>query len=410
MSNLTWTFIGLFIFQKLTQLWLNARQIKSIKFNQHHVAQHLQDMMNLENHQKASGYNLARLKISQFAILNSILLFVLFFPLRGVDFIQSWVINSEMSQLMQFLFFMLAMSLIEDLFHLPFEIYQTFHLEKKYGLSNMTLKIYLSDKLKSFMIGVILTTALSWIFLKSIEWSEQWWFYFWMIFMAIQLTMLYLYPVLIAPLFNKFSPIENVELRDKLNQLARDVDFPLKDLQVMDASLRSNQSNAYFTGFGTKKKIVLFDTLVKQLTPDQLHAVLAHELGHFKLKHITKTILSMFVLSFFAFYLLGILYNNPHFYSVHFVSDMTPYAAIFLFTKVLSVYLFPITPLASWISRKREFEADAFAKKYSKSVDLINALKILSKENLAVTYPDSIYALFYYSHPPMSERIEKLNA
>jgi STE24 endopeptidase len=409
-SNLTWTFLGLFIFQKLSQLWLNARQINSIKKNQNDVALHLQDMMNLENHQKASFYNVARLKISQFAIFNSILLFVLFFPMRGVDFIQSWIINTEMSQLVQFLIFMLAVSAIEDLFHLPFELYQTFHLEKKFGLSNMTFKIYISDKIKSFFIGVILTAVLSWIFLKSIEWSEQWWLYFWIIFVIIQLTMLYLYPVLIAPLFNKFGPIENPELKEKLNQLARDVDFPLEDLQVMDASVRSNQSNAYFTGFGKKKKIVLFDTLIKQLSTDQLQAVLAHELGHFKLKHITKTIGAMFILSFFAFYLLGVLYNNPNFYSIHFVSTMTPFAAIFLFTKVLSVYLFPITPLASWISRSREFEADAFAKKYSKSDNLIEALKILSKENLAVTYPDSIYALFYYSHPPMAERIEKLKS
>ena len=410
MSNLTWIFLILFAIQKIVQLWLNSRQLKSVVTNINTIAPHLQDIMTIEQHQKASHYNIERLKLGQYLIIVSIFAFAIFFPMGGINVIQSYILSLSIPVLAQFLIFMMSISFIEDLLHLPFEIYQTFKLDKKYGLSNMTVKLFITDKLKSMMMGIILLTLIAWVFLKTIELSQNWWFYFWLVFIGIQLTMLYLYPVLIAPLFNKFSPIENIELKEKLNQLASDVDFPLNDIQVMNASLRSNQSNAYFTGFGKKKKIVLFDTLLNQLSINQLHAVLAHELGHFKLKHITKSIITIFALSFIAFYLLGVLYTEPSFYTTHFVTEMTPYSAIYLFTKVLGVYLFPLAPIASYLSRKKEFEADAFAKKYSHEDDLIGALKTLSKENLSVSFPDRIYALFYYSHPPIVERIQKLKS
>jgi STE24 endopeptidase len=222
--------------------------------------------------------------------------------------------------------------------------------------------------------------------------------------------MLYLYPVLIAPLFNKFSPLPDGEMKDAIVDLLHRTQFQFSGLFVMDASKRSSHGNAYFTGFGKNKRIVFYDTLIGQLSKEEVVAVLAHELGHFKKKHILKMLLASMIFGFIGFFLLGFFYQDPSFYKGHGFAQSSAYVALYLFSTVISLYLFPLTPLFSYFSRKNEFEADTFASEYANAKDLISALLKMYKDNASTLTPSPAYSKFYYSHPPASERIQNLKS
>jgi STE24 endopeptidase len=308
-----------------------------------------------------------------------------------------------------------AFGLVSGLLDLPFELYATFRIEQRFGFNRMTWRLYLADMLKGIAVAVVLGLPLAalilWIMGAT---GGLWWLWAWGVWTGFQLLMLLLYPTVIAPLFNKFEPLPDERLRERVQSLMQRCGFQAKGLFVMDGSRRSAHGNAYFTGLGSAKRVVFFDTLLKQLTPGEVEAVLAHELGHFKHKHVLKRMLGMFAFSLAALALLGWLANQAWFYAG---LGVQPNAAapndalaLLLFMLAVPVFGYFVSPLLAQLSRKHEFEADAFACAQASGRDLANALLKLHEDNAGTLTPDPLYVRFYYSHPPATERLAALQA
>lgn len=312
------------------------------------------------------------------------------------------------------LLFAFFVSLPGTILSVPFELYDEFKIEKKFGFSNMTLKMWIFDQVKSLLLSLVLGVPLLLIAVAFMEHIERWWLFLGIIYIAFSLAVSYVYPVLIAPVFNKFTPLEEGELKDRLLKLLDKCGFKASGIFVMDASRRSSHSNAYFTGFGKNKRIVLYDTLIKQLTPSEIEAVLAHELGHFKKKHIVKKMCVMFPLIFVILFIAYVLLKKEELYTgfgFAFVKGQSSlqYMGIYLLSLAFSGF----SPLAALVSntfsRKDEFEADAFSKELcSSGKNLASALIKLNKENLSELQVPKIYNLFNYNHPPLTERLHAL--
>jgi STE24 endopeptidase len=286
-------------------------------------------------------------------------------------------------------------------------------LEAKFGFNKMTLKLYISDLVKNFLLGIAIGLPLVWVILTLMDKAgDLWWLYAWIVWVGYALLMQVLAPTVIAPLFNKFTPLQDESLRARIEGLMQRVGFASKGLFVMDGSKRSAHGNAYFSGFGAAKRIVFFDTLLARLAPQEIEAVLAHELGHFKLKHVIKRIGVMFILSLGFLALLGYLKKQVWFYTGLGVDPMllsnNDAMSLILFTLALPVFTFLLSPLVSLTSRKHEFEADAFAANYTNAQDLVSALVKLYEDNASTLTPDPIHSAFYDSHPPASVRIRQL--
>jgi len=298
-----------------------------------------------------------------------------------------------------------------SLLDLPFSLYHTFVVEERFGFNRSTLGVFFGDLLKQgallLVIGGPLIALALWIMEAS---GGLWWLYVWAVWMAFSLIMFWAYPAVIAPLFNKFSPLDNEALKQRIQALMDKCGFRSKGIFVMDGSKRSGHGNAYFTGVGSNKRIVFFDTLLESLKPEEIEAVLAHELGHFKLKHIQKRLLSTFALSLVALALLGWLAGQDWFYHGLGISQASPWMALMLFMMVLPVFTFFIQPLMSLLSRKHEFEADAYAVQQSNGTDLIHALVKMYRENASTLTPDPLYSAFHDSHPPAPVRIAHISA
>jgi STE24 endopeptidase len=308
-----------------------------------------------------------------------------------------------------------AFAFVSALVELPFDYYKQFVLEARFGFNKMTLRLFITDMLKNMLVGLVIGLPLIWVILSLMEKSgDLWWLYAWIVWSGFQLLMLVLYPTVIAPLFNKFIPLQDENLRARIESLMQRVGFASKGLFVMDGSKRSAHGNAYFSGFGAAKRIVFFDTLLARLTPEQIEAVLAHELGHFKLKHVLKRIAVMFALSLGFLALLGYLKKQIWFFTGLGVDPMlignNDAMALILFILVLPVFTFLFSPLNSITSRKHEFEADAFAAKYANAQHLVAALVTLYEDNASTLTPDPLHSAFYDSHPPATVRIQQLLA
>jgi STE24 endopeptidase len=306
-----------------------------------------------------------------------------------------------------------AVTLIGSVVDLPFDYYKQFRLEEQFGFNKMTPGLFFSDMLKHTLVGAVIGLPLIWVTLALMEKAGAlWWLYAWLIWCAFQIFMLGFYQNLIAPLFNKFTPLQDESLRSRIEGLMQRVGFASKGLFVMDGSRRSAHGNAYFSGFGAAKRIVFFDTLLSRLAPNEIEAVLAHELGHFKLNHVIQRIVVMFVISLGLLAVLGYLKNQVWFYQGLGVEPMMAASndamALILFMFALPVFTFLFSPVLSITSRKNEFEADAFAAKHSNSQDLISALVKLYEDNASTLTPDPLHSAFYDSHPPASVRVEKL--
>ena len=299
---------------------------------------------------------------------------------------------------------------------LPFEYYKQFVLEARFGFNKMTPRLFFSDLTKNTLLSVAIGLPLIWVVLTLMKKSgDLWWLYAWGVWSGFQLLMLVLYPTVIAPLFNKFTPLADDTLKSRIEGLMQRVGFASKGLFVMDGSKRSAHGNAYFSGFGSNKRIVFFDTLLSRLAPQEIEAVLAHELGHFKLKHIIKRIAMMFAISLAFLALLGWLKNQLWFYTGLGVEPLilpgqsNNAMALLLFMLALPVFTFLFGPLTSLSSRKHEFEADAFAARYTDARDLVSALVKMYEDNASTLTPDPLHSAFYDSHPPASVRIRQLN-
>ncbi len=302
-----------------------------------------------------------------------------------------------------------AVTIISSTISLPISLYSTFRIEARYGFNKMTLRMFVLDLIKGSLIGAIiglpLLALVLWLMAQA---GPLWWLWVWLVWSAFQLLMVALYPTLIAPLFNRFSPLEDLELKQRIEALLARTGFKSQGVFVMDGSRRSSHGNAYFTGFGSAKRIVFFDTLLKQLAPQEIEAVLAHELGHFKRKHIVKRISFAFALSLGFLFILGQLLDASWFYTALGVSTPSTAMALILFFMAVPAFTFPLTPLSSLMSRRHEYEADSFAASQAEAQHLIDALVKLYRDNASTLTPDPLHSAFYDSHPPASLRIAHL--
>lgn len=391
------------------RVYLARRQIR-------HVNQHRQQVpaafstISLAEHQKAADYTTAKTRLAVFNMLiDSVLLLWLTLG-GGLNWLWLSAASMTTNGILRGLLLIFGVMLVSFIVGLPTTLYATFGIEARFGFNRTTPKLYLLDLLKSTLLSVLIGAPL----LALVLWLMQamgnsWWLWVWMVWIAFVLLLQVLYPTVIAPLFNKFQPLDHDDLRTRIENLLSRNGFASRGVFIMDGSKRSSHGNAYFAGFGRSKRIVFFDTLLKQLTPAQIEAVLAHELGHFRLRHIVKFVAFNFALSLLLLFVLGLLMNAPWFYQGLGVTQPSTAMALILFFLVLPVFTFPLTPIASSLSRRHEYEADAFAAQQSTASDLVTALTCLYKDNATTLTPDPLYSTFYDSHPPAPLRIARLN-
>lgn len=408
-------FTGFLLVTLATRFWLAARHMRHILINRNAVPAQFAEKISLEAHQKAADYTIAKTRLGLVNLLISTFALLAFTLLGGLQWLSAAVIDLTGPGMTYQISLLVAFALISGLIDLPLSYYAQFVLEEKFGFNKMTPGLFIIDTIKGTALGAALGLPLAWIVLALMgKAGDLWWLYAWMVWSGFQLLMLVLYPTVIAPLFNKFTPLTDDNVRTRIESLMQRVGFASKGLFVMDGSKRSAHGNAYFSGFGTAKRIVFFDTLLARLAPEEIEAVLAHELGHFKLKHIVKRIAVMFALSLGFLALLGYLKAHTWFYTGLGVEPMigagNDAMALILFMLVLPVFTFLFSPLSSITSRKHEFEADAFAAKHTNASDLMTALVKMYDDNASTLTPDPLHSAFYDSHPPASVRINKLLA
>jgi STE24 endopeptidase len=373
--------------------------------------------ISLEAHQKAADYTVAKARFGMLETAFAAALLLGWTLLGGIDALNQALLHSGLAaygSLVTQLALLAAFGVISGLLDLPFTLYSTFRIEERFGFNKMTFRLWLTDLVKSTLVGAVvglpIVALILWLMGSAGNW---WWLWAWGAWMGFNLLVLVLYPTVIAPLFNKFKPLEDEALKARVTALMQRCGFAAKGLFVMDGSKRSAHANAYFTGFGAAKRVVFYDTLLKQLTPGEVDAVLAHELGHFKHKHIIKRIVSMFALSLVGFALLGWLSSQAWFYTGLGVRPSMTGAndalALLLFMLVVPLFSFFISPLFAQFSRKHEFEADAYAIAQTDGKDLQSALLKLYQDNASTLTPDPVFVKFYYSHPPASERLGRMN-
>jgi len=408
--TLTYFLVGALLTNVLLKLWLNARQVRHVAQNRGAVPAGFASQISLADHQKAADYTLAKAKVSQFDILFDASVLIAWTLMGGLGALNHFILEFMAPGLWQQVVLVLSFTLVGGLIGLPLSIYQTFVLEQKFGFNKMTWKLWLSDASKGLILGLVLGVPL----IAMILWLMQaggtyWWFWTWGALLIWQLFLMAIAPNVIMPLFNKFTPLEDEALKERVNALMKRAGFTAKGFFVMDGSKRSAHSNAFFTGFGASKRVVFFDTLLKQLTPSEMEAVLAHELGHFKHRHILKMMASSFVFSLIGLALLGFASQQIWFYTglgvMPNLSGGNEAVALLLFMLVVPVFTFLLAPLSSWRSRVQEYEADAYAVSQTPVADLSSALLKLYQDNASTLTPDPLYVKFYYSHPPASLRL-----
>ena len=410
---LTFTFALALLLGLGVKFWLASRQIRHVARHRDAVPATFANTITLAAHQKAADYTLVKARFGLLELALGTVILIGWTLLGGLHALNQMLLAWLGTGMTQQLALIAAFTLIGGLIELPITLYQTFVIEERFGFNKMTLKLWLIDLLKSSLVGIAIglpiTALILWVMGATGAW---WWLWAWGIWMGFNLLLLMIYPTFIAPLFNKFKPLEDATLKARVTALMQRCGFAAKGLFVMDGSKRSAHANAYFTGFGAAKRVVFFDTLLNKLSPNEVDAVLAHELGHFKHKHIIKRIVSLFALSLLGFALLGWLATQIWFYTGLGVAPQLNASndalALLLFLMVSPIFSFFIAPLSAKISRKHEFEADAYAVAQTSGVDLSSALLKLYEDNASTLTPDPIYVKFYYSHPPASERLARM--
>ncbi len=407
----TYIFIAALAFTTLAKLWLARRHLAHIATNRAAVPDAFHEKIELGDHQKAADYTSAKTRFDMLGTLFDAALLLIFTLAGGIQSIADKCDAWFGTPITQGMATLVAVLVLFSLLEAPFNIYRTFVIEARFGFNKMTFKLYLLDALKGILIGAALGLPL----LFGVLWlmgrmGNHWWLYVWGVWVVFNLLILFIYPSFIAPLFNKFSPLQDETMKARIEALLQRCGFTAQGLFVMDGSKRSAHGNAYFTGFGKTKRIVFFDTLLERLSINEIEAVLAHELGHFKRRHVVKRIIATFALSLGFLWLLGQLMQTPWFYQGLGVTTPSTALALLLFFMVLPVFSFILGPVMSAYSRKHEFEADAYAARQTNPADLVNALVKLYQDNAATLTPDPLYSKFYDSHPPAMVRISHLQA
>ena len=406
-------FIVALVFCVGMQLWLALRQVRHVELHRCEVPPHFADRITLPAHRKAADYTIARTRLSMIDTIQDAVVLLALTLGGGIAAIAAWSAGLPASSLWRDVALVVAVTLITGVIALPLSWYRTFVIEQRFGFNRMTFGLWVLDLAKGALIaailGIPLVTLVLWLMTQA---GALWWFYTWIAWIAFQLLVLMLYPTLIAPLFNKFQPLSDATVKERVERLLDRCEFAAKGLFVMDGSRRSSHGNAYFTGFGAARRIVFFDTLLARLQPEEVEAVLAHELGHFKLKHVLKRTAWFAGASLVLLALLGWLVGEPWFYAGLGVPGDTPRfgVALVLFMLALPVFTFLASPLASLYSRRHEFEADGYAAKNSSAAALVAALVKLYEDNANTLTPDPLHSAFYDSHPPAAARISRLDA
>jgi STE24 endopeptidase len=412
MQALTVAFLAALALATATRLWLALRHIRHVGANRGAVPAAFDGSITLAAHQKAADYTVAKTRLHMLDALVGAAVLLAFTLGGGLQALfELWARVFEAGGYAHGIALILSVVAITALVDLPFSVYRTFGIEARFGFNRVTPGLFVADLAKQAFIGLALGLPLLfcvlWLMAKM---GALWWLYVWITWIGFNLLMLLVYPTFIAPLFNKFSPLEDATMRERIERLLAKCGFRSKGLFVMDGSKRSSHGNAYFTGFGAAKRIVFFDTLLSRLAPTEVEAVLAHELGHFKLRHVWKRV-GWLVLASLAFLaLLGWLINQPWFYSGLGVGSRSTALALLLFVMVVPVFTFLLQPLGSLYSRKHEYEADAYAARHADPGDLVRALVKLYQDNAATLTPDPVHSAFYDSHPPAALRIARLRA
>lgn len=412
-SSFSYLFVTFFVATLALRFYLANRQIRHVQRHRTAVPAEFAAKIPLDAHQKAADYTVAKTRFGIAAMLFNSLVLIGFTLLGGLQWLSDHLMPYTGTGMVYQLALIAAFAVISGVLDLPFDWYRQFVLEQRFGFNKMTPGLWLGDMLKGALVGAAIGLPLIWVVLTLMgKTGALWWLYAWAFWSGFQLLMMVLYPTVIAPLFNKFTPLDDASLQARIEGLMGRVGFASKGLFVMDGSKRNAHGNAYFSGFGANKRIVFFDTLLARLAPQEIEAVLAHELGHFKLKHIVKRIVMMFAVSLVFLAVLGFLKEQAWFYTGLGVTPVlgapNDAMALLLFLLVLPVFTFVFSPLTSIGSRKHEFEADAFAAKHSDARDLVSALVKMYEDNASTLTPDALHSTFYDSHPPASVRIAQL--
>ena len=406
----TWLFLAALVAAIGTRLWLAARQSRHVRAHRDAVPESFSGTIPLAAHQKAADYTVVKTQVAMLDVLVSAAL-TLALTFGGVLqwLSDAWSGAFETGGIAHGAALIVSVVLLLSLLELPLTVYRTFVVEARFGFNRMTPKLFLIDLAKQALIsaalGVPLLMLVLWLMAKM---GGLWWAWVWLAWTSFNLLVLLIYPTFIAPLFNKFSPLADRALAQRIESLLTRCGFRSSGLYVMDGSKRSSHGNAYFTGFGAAKRIVFFDTLLSRLAPGEIEAVLAHELGHFKRHHVWKRIAVLFAASFALLWLLGQLIDQSWFYTGLNMTTQSTATALLLFVLVTPVFTFFLQPLTSLHSRKHEFEADAYAASHASAADLVQALVKLYQDNASTLTPDPLHSAFYDSHPPAATRIARL--
>ena len=409
-STFQFLFLFLLIFTVITQIWLSTRHINHVKINRSNVPNVFKSIVKSKDHQKAADYTVAKSKLNIIDLLVQAA-FLYLLTIGGlINWLNNYISDLSLSSLTSGSLIIISVMVVSSLIDLPANLFKIFNIDEKFGFNRMSLKIFILDGIKQLLLSVIIGLPILFISLWIIgNLGSLWWLWLWVFISLFNFAMLALYPIYISPLFNKFKPLSDANLKTKIEKLLLKCGFKSSGLFVMNGSLRSNHGNAYFTGFGKSKRIVFFDTLLEKLTPNEIEAVLAHELGHFHHQHVKKRIALMFLISFVGLYILGILKESTWFYEGLGVYSSNDANAILLFLLVSPLFVFFIRPVIAYYSRKNEFEADEYACKFAKPADLKESLIKLYRDNVSTLTPDPLHSSFYDSHPPALIRINAID-
>ena len=393
----------------ITLLWLNLRQAKAVSESYNQVPDEFNQSITLAEHQKAAEYTQAKLKVNHAEIIFSTIVLLVWTLGGGLNWLDQAWLSQGFDTLDTGVFFIMSLMIIGSVIDLPFSIYRTFMLEQQFGFNQTTVQTFIADLFKGLILMLIIGLPLLYAILYLMAMmGELWWVYVWLVLTGFSLLMFWLFPTYIAPIFNKFKPLDNLELKTKIDNLLTRTGFKSDGVFVMDGSKRSSHGNAYFTGIGKNKRIVFFDTLLKGMKDQEVEAILAHELGHFHHKHIRKHMITSFATTLFGLAILGYLINQAWFFHGLGVSTMSNHTALVLFALTMPIFSFFVSPISNALSRKHEFEADRFAAKHTSADDLITSLVKLYRDNASTLTPDRLYSAFHDSHPSASIRITEL--
>jgi STE24 endopeptidase len=411
-NALTWTFLAALAAATATRLWLSQRQIRHVRAHRGAVPQTFADAIPLSAHQKAADYTVAKTKFGRLDVLLHVVVLLLLTVGGLIQWlIDRWALVLPPDSIWHGAAVIGSVFALQGALSLPLALYRIFGIEQRYGFNRMTLKLFVVDLLKGIVLAVLigfpLLLVVLWLMTAAGTW---WWLYVWIVLVAFSLFMQLAVPMFIMPWFNKFSPLQDPALVERVEHLLARCGFRSHGLFVMDGSKRSSHGNAFFAGIGASKRIVFFDTLIQRLNATEVEAVLAHELGHYKLNHIKKTLAVSFGLTLASLFVLGLLADQRWFYEGLGVNSVALPIGLLLFLLVAPVFSFFLHPLETLLSRKHEFEADSYATNHSRASDLVQALVKLYQDNAATLTPDPVHSAFYDSHPPAAVRIARLKA